>query len=223
MNFVFSLPIAVLSQYIFGPIIFLLSLFMILLILVQRGKGGGLTGALGGPGGQSAFGTKAGDLFTRITVVAAACWIFLLAFAVWWYTESGFSSALADNDGRGAGPSITVPVGPISGSPSTTVEPGLLAPPTGTNDSTTATTPPATIAPSGESTKATAEISESDLPLKAPASNSEKEVAPAPTSEPAVPAPAATEPATAEPSTAAEPTTAAEPKVEPSTVPVPEK
>ena len=28
------------------------SLFMMLLILVQRGKGGGLTGALGGMGGQ---------------------------------------------------------------------------------------------------------------------------------------------------------------------------
>ena len=26
-----------------------------LLILIQRGKGGGLSGALGGPGGQSAF------------------------------------------------------------------------------------------------------------------------------------------------------------------------
>jgi preprotein translocase subunit SecG len=50
---------------------------MILLILVQRGKGGGLTGALGGMGGQSAFGTRAGDLFTRITVVTAVIWITL--------------------------------------------------------------------------------------------------------------------------------------------------
>lgn len=76
---------------------------MVLLILVQRGKGGGLTGALGGPGGQSAFGTKAGDLFTRITIVAAACWIFLLAFCTWWYTESDFAAALANEAGAGAG------------------------------------------------------------------------------------------------------------------------
>ncbi len=92
------LPIAALSQYIFGPLLFLVSLFMILIILVQRGKGGGLTGALGGPGGQSVFGSKAGDLFTRITVVLAAVWIFLLAFAVWWYNEDSLSSALAGTD-----------------------------------------------------------------------------------------------------------------------------
>ena len=112
MSVVFPLPLAVLSQYLFGPIIFVLSLFMVLLILVQRGKGGGLTGALGGPGGQSAFGTKAGDLFTRITIVTASCWIFLLAFAVWWYTESDFSAALADNEPAGSSMSIgpkTVP------------------------------------------------------------------------------------------------------------------
>ena len=55
----------------------LLSVFLILVILVQRGRGGGLTGALGGMGGQSAFGTKAGDLFTRITIVVAAIWVLL--------------------------------------------------------------------------------------------------------------------------------------------------
>ena len=47
-------------------------LFLILLVLIQRGRGGGLAGAFGGMGGQSAFGTKAGDLFTRITIVVAA-------------------------------------------------------------------------------------------------------------------------------------------------------
>ena len=40
--------------------------------MLQRGKGGGLAGALGGMGGQSAFGTKAGDLFTKITVGVAS-------------------------------------------------------------------------------------------------------------------------------------------------------
>jgi preprotein translocase subunit SecG len=43
-----------------------------------------LRGAWGGPGGQSAFGTKAGDIFTRITIVTAAIWIFWCALAVWW-------------------------------------------------------------------------------------------------------------------------------------------
>jgi len=66
-----------------GFALFAVSLFLILLILVQRGRGGGLTGALGGPGGQSAFGTKAGDLFTRITSFVALGWIALCAFTMW--------------------------------------------------------------------------------------------------------------------------------------------
>ncbi len=51
-------------------------------MLVQRGKGGGLTGALGGMGGQSAFGTKAGDAFTRVTIIAAGIWIGVSILAV---------------------------------------------------------------------------------------------------------------------------------------------
>ena len=59
----------------------LLCAFLILLILIQRGKGGGLAGAFGGMGGQSAFGTKAGDTFMRITIVAVAVW-FLCCLAI---------------------------------------------------------------------------------------------------------------------------------------------
>jgi preprotein translocase subunit SecG len=58
------------------------AVILILLVLVQRGKGGGLAGALGGMGGQSAFGTKAGDTFTRITIGVASFWIFLCMVAV---------------------------------------------------------------------------------------------------------------------------------------------
>ena len=53
-----------------------------MLVLIQRGKGGGLAGAFGGMGGQSAFGTKAGDLFTRITIGVAAFWIILCIISV---------------------------------------------------------------------------------------------------------------------------------------------
>jgi len=62
-------------HYFFGSLLFLISVFLIGLILLQRGRGGGLTGALGGAGGQSAFGSKTGDVFTKITVVAAGIWI----------------------------------------------------------------------------------------------------------------------------------------------------
>lgn len=59
-------------------LIFLTSLILVLLILIQRGRGGGLIGALGGSGGSSAFGSRAGDTFTRITLVAAGIWMLLI-------------------------------------------------------------------------------------------------------------------------------------------------
>ena len=64
-------------RFLLGLGLSLTALFLILLVLIQRGRGGGLAGALGGMGGQSAFGTKAGDLFTRITIGVAALWIVL--------------------------------------------------------------------------------------------------------------------------------------------------
>ena len=54
-----------------------ISVLLIGIILLQRGRGGGLVGALSGLGGQSAFGTKAGDMFTRITIGIAAVWVLL--------------------------------------------------------------------------------------------------------------------------------------------------
>ncbi len=72
-----------LTGALLGWLMGFLSLFLILLVLVQRGRGGGLTGALGGPGGQSAFGSKAGDTFTIITVVMASVWGFTCAFTMW--------------------------------------------------------------------------------------------------------------------------------------------
>src|SRR5687767_14617449 len=62
-------------HYLYTVGLSVLSIFLILVILVQRGRGGGLTGALGGMGGQSAFGTKAGDLFTKITIGVAIVWV----------------------------------------------------------------------------------------------------------------------------------------------------
>ncbi len=57
-------------------------IFLIGLILLQRGRGGGLAGAFGGMGGQSAFGTKAGDIFTRITIGVAVFWILLACICI---------------------------------------------------------------------------------------------------------------------------------------------
>src|SRR5712671_5637019 len=67
---------------VLNTLILVIGIFLILLILIQRGKGGGLSGAFGGTGGSSAFGSRAGDRFTRITIYVAAFWILLTMFMV---------------------------------------------------------------------------------------------------------------------------------------------
>jgi len=62
--------------------VILTGLFLIGLVLIQRGKGGGLAGAFGGVGGSSPFGSKAGDAFTRFTIWTAAIWIVLIMVQV---------------------------------------------------------------------------------------------------------------------------------------------
>jgi preprotein translocase subunit SecG len=59
-------------------LVLLVGIMLIFLVLIQRGKGGGLSGAFGGAGGSSAFGSRAGDLFTRVTLVLAAVWVLLI-------------------------------------------------------------------------------------------------------------------------------------------------
>jgi len=93
-----------------GSMLVLTSLFLILLVLVQRGRGGGLAGALGGMGGQSAFGTKAGDLFTRITVGVAAFWIILCLLAT---NLLGRQQSLLSSELGGAAPQATTPMTPV--------------------------------------------------------------------------------------------------------------
>lgn len=68
--------------YVLLTVHMLLGIFLIGLILLQRGRGGGLAGSFGGMGGQSAFGTKAGDIFTRITIVVAVIWILLACVCI---------------------------------------------------------------------------------------------------------------------------------------------
>lgn len=50
-------------------------LFLIFIIMLQRGKGGGLVGALGGMGGASAFGPKADIQVLKLTIGLAVAWV----------------------------------------------------------------------------------------------------------------------------------------------------
>jgi preprotein translocase subunit SecG len=119
MPFPFVLARVDALHYLFMIPLALLSVFMILLILVQRGRGGGLTGALGGMGGQSAFGTKAGDLFTRITIIVAAIWVLLSMASLKILNQR---SAFGGLSPAAKAPAATAPAGGAGGVPVTSPE-----------------------------------------------------------------------------------------------------
>ena len=58
-----------------GTIFVLICVLLMFVILIQRGRGGGLSSAFGGAGGHTAFGAKTGDVFTWITVVLAGLFV----------------------------------------------------------------------------------------------------------------------------------------------------
>lgn len=87
-------------------VLLFISLFLILLVLIQRGKGGGLAGAFGGAGGSSAFGSRAGDAFTRITIYTAAIWLLVIMFLI----NRTMNEAIRTGPAR-TGPGITAPDG----------------------------------------------------------------------------------------------------------------
>lgn len=59
-------------------VIFVLTcIILIIIVLLQKGRGGGLSAAFGGAGGHSAFGSKTGDVFTKITIGIVAVFLIL--------------------------------------------------------------------------------------------------------------------------------------------------
>lgn len=72
-------------QVVLGIVFVLISAFMILVILIQKPKGGGLAGAFGGAGGgqQAMFGAKVGDFLTWVTVVLFTVFLIVAVVIVW--------------------------------------------------------------------------------------------------------------------------------------------
>ena len=60
------------------------AILMVLIILIQKGKGGGLSGAFGGVSGQTAFGTRTADVLTKFTMGLAIAWILMAMLLVVW-------------------------------------------------------------------------------------------------------------------------------------------
>src|SRR5262249_57796175 len=99
----------------------------------------GLAGAFGGVGGSSAFGTKAGDVFTKITIGVAIGWILSLMLLVvltnrrtesaWGHDATSLTKELAPS----SSPSRSTT--PVSGTGTGAIPPPPPAPAGGTSKS----------------------------------------------------------------------------------------
>jgi preprotein translocase subunit SecG len=138
------------ADVFFALLLSFLAIFLILLVLVQRGRGGGLAGALGGMGGSSAFGAKAGDVFTKITIITASIWIAVCLVAVFWAKHGGDAFSGANPN---AAPARTEPMNPATGSTTG----GAATAPAATGSQPPASSPAAAggAPPQAESTPAT--------------------------------------------------------------------
>jgi len=97
-------------------------LFLILVVLLQQGKGGGL-GGLGGAAATQVFGGRgAGNFMTRLTAVCAT--IFMITSMVLAYISSGGDRALREyQEKEGTKPAPTSPLpSPLDSPPDDTPE-----------------------------------------------------------------------------------------------------
>jgi preprotein translocase subunit SecG len=130
-------------------VLFLLcSVILVLLVLIQRGRGGGLAGAFGGPGGHSAFGTKTADVFIKATAVLGAIFVVLSLLTAWLmhrqqtapFEEASPPPVQAPaEEGTGAGAPAGQPAAPPAGaseseSPAAGGDSGATAPAGGDGD-----------------------------------------------------------------------------------------
>ena len=106
--------LATIFGFFLGLMIFLfvfVCLILILLVLVQKGRGGGLAGAFGGAGGNTAFGAKTGDVLTWATSIIFGVFL-LLAIVLNLMTQSGTSKPTTPAAGGGTPTNNSAPAAP---------------------------------------------------------------------------------------------------------------
>ena len=79
-------------------VLFFLSLFLVFIIMMQRGKGGGIAGSLTGTA-QSAFGARGGDALMWVTIALTGVWIFLSCVTIYSYSSPKDASQSQQDEG----------------------------------------------------------------------------------------------------------------------------
>ena len=99
--------------YTTGVLFVFVCLFLILLILIQKGRGGGLASAFGGAGGNTAFGSKTGDVLTWATSIVFGVFV-VLAVTMNLISNHMDTMSTANGGGPGTPTPISIPGGPTS-------------------------------------------------------------------------------------------------------------
>lgn len=133
-------------------LLILVSIFIVLVVLAQKSKDGGMGSALGGGAVEATFGGEAGNVLTRWTIGAAVLF-FVLAFGL--YLGRIYEAKHAGSS-EGALPTIAAPA----------VAPA--APATGTTPPPSGTAPASDAKPIQVPTTTTTPASTSEAPKKQP-------------------------------------------------------
>src|SRR6266404_2330991 len=94
-------------HWILYVLFIIVCLFLILLVLIQKGRGGGLSGAFGGGGGNTAFGSKTGDVLTWATSIVFG--VFLILAIALNLLANNYNPRAAAAGGAGAGATTNQP------------------------------------------------------------------------------------------------------------------
>ena len=122
-------------------VLILVSLFLVLVVLAQKSKDGGMGAALGGGAAEAAFGAETSNVLSKSTIYAAILF-FVLAFTL--YLGRIYERKHAAAEAGNALPSIAVPATAAAPAANTSAEPAVQLPGA---PASTATSAPAPAAP----------------------------------------------------------------------------
>lgn len=131
-TFYMSIILTILTVLLIG-----VALFLILVVLAQKAKDGGMGAAMGGGMAEAAFGADTSNVLSKATINAAIAF-FVLAFAL--YLGRIYQRAHATSAG-GALPTIAVPVTKAPAPAATTAAPATTTPTAPAADAKTVAVP----------------------------------------------------------------------------------
>ncbi len=147
-------------------ILILVSVFIVLIVLMQKSKDGGMGATLGGGMAEATFGAETGNVLSRSTIYAGILF-FVLALGL--YMGRIYERKHANTAANSALPSITAPAAPKAAAPApaspVTVNTGTAA---ATPAPTATTTAPVTVAPAATVPASAAPTTTAPAPAEAP-------------------------------------------------------